>query len=178
MYISPVAALSVGDTRGGGLIMVAELVATCGMRGARIKGAPAGVGDRSWEIPAVRGEAAVRNRGASENWKSTRINDYIYYPIRQIAKCLYIKSFYNENYLSIDNSLYEWYNKVDISSMQLLMKQFCLNMYDLQNEVRILIIRLLSYLTQFLNSLDYLLQIKSVSWQSKLSIKQKHKSNG
>lgn len=62
--------------------------------------------------------------------------------------------------------------------MQLLIKQFCLNMYDLQNEVRILIIRLLSYLTQFLNSLDYLLQIKSVSWQSKLSIKQKHKSNG
>lgn len=54
--------------------------------------------------------------------------------------------------------------------MQLIFKQFCLNMYDLQNEVRILILRLLCYLTQFLNSWDNLLQSKSVSLQSKLSI--------
>lgn len=54
--------------------------------------------------------------------------------------------------------------------MQLIFKQFCLNMYDLQNEVGILILRLLYYLTQFLNSWDNLLQSKSVSLQSKLSI--------
>lgn len=54
--------------------------------------------------------------------------------------------------------------------MQLIFKQFCLNMYDLQNEVGILILRLMCYLTQFLNSWDNLLQSKSVSLQSKLSI--------
>lgn len=54
--------------------------------------------------------------------------------------------------------------------MQLIFKQFCLNMYDLQNEVGILILMLMCYLTQFLNSWDYLLQNKSVSLQSKLPI--------
>ena len=69
LYISPAvaAAESFGDTSGGGLNIPAVLVATCGNRGARMSGAPAGADDRRAEgIPAaVRGDAAAINRPGS-----------------------------------------------------------------------------------------------------------------
>lgn len=82
LYISPAAAaVSAADTRGGGgpLTIPADDVGICCILGAKIIGAPAGVGDRSAAgkpAAAVNCDGAVMNLGASVRDKPSAGNKY------------------------------------------------------------------------------------------------------